>query len=209
MDRGERAGDVGAGLYLHVILDDDTAKLRNFDDPFGIGSETESVLPDPDAGVEGHPRADDGMADRHVRADPGIVPQHASGSDQTSGTDPAAPPNLGARLDDGVGADKRALANVDESLKIPGIAFAEWGPGDMGLSLGFPMAPTDGPGMPDPMRQARAKVLAACKANHLFFLNSMRPDNVVAMIKEGVMVGPASQEAAEIGRKFTNRQMPW
>src|SRR2546421_11337406 len=27
--------------------------------------------------------------------------------------------------------DKRALANVDESLKVPGIAFAEWGPGDM------------------------------------------------------------------------------
>jgi len=24
-----------------------------------------------------------------------------------------------------------------------------------------------------------------------------------------VMVGPASQEATEIGRKFTNRQMPW
>jgi hypothetical protein len=29
------------------------------------------------------------------------------------------------------------------------------------------------------------------------------------MIKEGVMVGPASQATAEIGRKFTNRQMPW
>ena len=37
--------------------------------------------------------------------------------------------------------DKRALANVDASFKIPGIAFAEWGPGDMGLSLGFPMSP--------------------------------------------------------------------
>ena len=35
------------------------------------------------------------------------------------------------------------------------------------------------------------------------------PTNVVAMIQEGVMVGPASQQAAEIGRKFTNRQMPW
>ena len=29
------------------------------------------------------------------------------------------------------------------------------------------------------------------------------------MIKEGVMVGPASQQAAEIGRKYTSRQMPW
>jgi hypothetical protein len=29
------------------------------------------------------------------------------------------------------------------------------------------------------------------------------------MIKEGVMVGPASQQATEIGRKFTKRTMPW
>ena len=28
-------------------------------------------------------------------------------------------------------------------------------------------------------------------------------------IKEGVMVGPASEEAANIGRKFSKRQMPW
>jgi hypothetical protein len=59
------------------------------------------------------------------------------------------------------------------------------------------------------MLAARAKVFAATKANKVFFLNSMNRNNVVDMIKEGVMVGPASQEAAEIGRKFTNRQMPW
>jgi hypothetical protein len=29
------------------------------------------------------------------------------------------------------------------------------------------------------------------------------------MIKEGVMVGPASQQTAEIGRQFTKRKMPW
>jgi 4-hydroxy-2-oxoheptanedioate aldolase len=91
-------------------------------------------------------------------------------------------------------------------LKIPGIAFAEWGPGDMALSLGVrgPNAERD-----PKMQAARARVLAACKANKIFFLNSMSPMNVIDMIKEGVMVGPASQQAAEIGRKFTNRQMPW
>jgi hypothetical protein len=52
-------------------------------------------------------------------------------------------------------------------------------------------------------------VFAACKANHIFFLNSMNPNNVVDMIKEGVMVGPASQRAAEIGRQYTRRTMPW
>src|SRR4051812_25972417 len=52
--------------------------------------------------------------------------------------------------------DKRALANVDANLSVPGIAFAEWGPGDMGMSLGLPLAPTDGDSMPAPMREARA-----------------------------------------------------
>jgi len=102
--------------------------------------------------------------------------------------------------------DKYALANVDEILKIPGIAFAEWGPGDMALSLGVRGRDT----IKDPrMQAARSKVLAACKANKIFFLNTMTVTDVIDMIKEGVMVGPASQEATEIGRKYTKRQMPW
>ena len=102
--------------------------------------------------------------------------------------------------------DKYALANVEENLKIPGIAFAEWGPGDMALSLGV----RGRDAVKDPrMQAARAKVFAACKANKIFFLNSFTPGDVVDMIKEGVMVGPANPEAAEIGRKFTKRQMPY
>ena len=108
---------------------------------------------------------------------------------------------LGLKLE-----DKYALENAEATLKIPGIAFAEWGPGDMALSLGVrgPNAESN-----PLMQAARARVFAACKANKVFFLNSMNVNNVVDMIKEGVMVGPASQQAAEIGRKFTNRQMPW
>jgi 4-hydroxy-2-oxoheptanedioate aldolase len=107
---------------------------------------------------------------------------------------------LGVKLE-----DKYALANAEESLKVPGIGFAEWGPGDMALSLGIrgPDAERD-----PRMVAARARVFAACKANGIFFLNSMDPGNVIEMIKEGVMVGPASPEAAEIGRKYTKRQMP-
>jgi 4-hydroxy-2-oxoheptanedioate aldolase len=102
--------------------------------------------------------------------------------------------------------DKYALENAEATLQVPGIGFAEWGPGDMALSLGVrgPNAETN-----PLMKAARARVFAACKANKVFFLNSMNVNNVVDMIKEGVMVGPASQQAAEIGRKFTNRQMPW
>src|SRR5437868_9347652 len=76
--------------------------------------------------------------------------------------------------------DKRALANVDESLKVPGIAFAEWGPGDMALSLGV-SGPFTGDSMPAPLRDARAKVLAACKAHKIFFLNTVRPNDVKEM----------------------------
>jgi 4-hydroxy-2-oxoheptanedioate aldolase len=109
---------------------------------------------------------------------------------------------LGLKLE-----DKYALENAEANAKIPGVAFAEWGPGDMAFSLGV----KSGAGsVNDPlMKAARARVLAATKANKIFFLNSMNADNVVDMIKEGVMIGPASQQAAEIGRKYTKRTLPW
>ncbi len=110
---------------------------------------------------------------------------------------------LGLKLE-----DKYALANAEENLKVPGIAFAEWGPGDMALSLGVRgdgnVAETD-----PRMLAARAKVFAACKANRIFFLNSMTARNVIDMLKEGVMIGPASPEAAALGRAYTKRQMPY
>jgi 4-hydroxy-2-oxoheptanedioate aldolase len=103
--------------------------------------------------------------------------------------------------------DKVALANVERTLKVPGIGYAEWGPGDMAMSLGFP--DNHDPPYPKPMQEARARVLAACKANKIFFLNQVRPNDVVNMLKEGVMVGSSGQEAADIGRKHTKRSMPW
>jgi 4-hydroxy-2-oxoheptanedioate aldolase len=104
---------------------------------------------------------------------------------------------LGLKLE-----DKYALENADVNAKVPGIAFAEWGPGDMAFSLGVKN------GSPQ-MQAARAKVLAATKVSKIFFLNSVNADNVVDMIKEGVMIGAANQQAAEIGRKYTKRVLPW
>jgi 4-hydroxy-2-oxoheptanedioate aldolase len=104
--------------------------------------------------------------------------------------------------------DKYALANVDENLKVPGIGMAEWGPGDMAMSLG--VRAQGEAAIQDPkMVAARSKVFAACKANHISFLNSFSSKDVISMIKEGVMVGPASAETAEIGRKYTNRARPY
>jgi len=99
--------------------------------------------------------------------------------------------------------NQRALANVDESLAVPGIAFAEWGPGDMGMSFGYP----DGhdPPYPPEMITARAAVLKACKANGVAFLDGANPENVTDRIDEGVMVSGCGREAAEIGKIHTGR----
>lgn len=109
---------------------------------------------------------------------------------------------LGLKLE-----DKYALENAEANATVPGIAFAEWGPGDMAFSLGVRDA--DAGPMPAVLQAARAKVFAAVKANKLFFLNAVTPDNVVDMIKEGVMIGAANERAAQIGRQYTNRRMPW
>ena len=109
---------------------------------------------------------------------------------------------LGLKLE-----DKYALENADANSKVPGVAFAEWGPGDMAFSLGVKNPP--GGAMPQAMQAARSRVLAATKANKIFFLNSVNADTVVDMIKEGVMIGAANQKAAEAGRQFTKRTLPW
>jgi 4-hydroxy-2-oxoheptanedioate aldolase len=108
---------------------------------------------------------------------------------------------LGLKLE-----DKYALENADANTKVPGVGFAEWGPGDMAFSLGVKNGP--GPMAPQ-MQAARAKVLAATKAQKIFFLNTVNANSVVDMIKEGVMIGAANEQAADAGRKYSKRTMPW
>ena len=61
----------------------------------------------------------------------------------------------------------------------------------MGMSLGMPDA-HDPPYGPEMLAQ-RAKVLAACKANNLAFLEQVTPENVTQQIDAGVMVGAVSK----------------
>jgi len=103
--------------------------------------------------------------------------------------------------------DRHALENAEATTRVPGIAFAEWGPGDMGFSFGFLERPP-GP-YPEVMQRARSRVLGATKAAGIFFLNSVTEDDVEAMIEEGVMIGAANPEAAEKGRRHTGRRLPW
>lgn len=105
--------------------------------------------------------------------------------------------------------DQHALARAEETLKIPGICFAEHGPRDMGLSYGYLEGRADPP-VPPEVQAAGDRVLALCKKYGLFFLDNVLPDNVIQQIQRGVMIGAGRrQDSAEVGRKYTNRKMPW
>jgi 4-hydroxy-2-oxoheptanedioate aldolase len=102
--------------------------------------------------------------------------------------------------------NRHALANVDATTAVPGIAFAEWGPGDMGFSFGHRDA--HDPPYPPEMAAAQKRVKEACDRAKLAFLNGVQPDNVVDLLDWGVKVCAATPQAAEIGRAHTKRTMP-
>jgi 4-hydroxy-2-oxoheptanedioate aldolase len=105
--------------------------------------------------------------------------------------------------------DPHALANAEETLAIPGLAFAEHGPRDFGFSLGFLEGRADPP-VPEGVQAAGDSVLALCKKYGLYFLDNVLPDNVKERVDKGVMIGAGSNEqAAEVGRVYTKRKMPW
>lgn len=101
--------------------------------------------------------------------------------------------------------DRHGLENAEASAGVPGVGFAEWGPGDMSMSYNVSRAD-----MPQVLLDARARVFAATKQAGIAFLNSMNDENIIAMIDEGVRIGSnPGAEAADKGRRHTNRQMPW
>jgi len=58
--------------------------------------------------------------------------------------------------------------------------------------------------------EARARIMAAMKANHIFQLHSTTIENLEQLIKAGIMVTHGiSVEVTNKGRAFTKRQMPY
>lgn len=99
-----------------------------------------------------------------------------------------------------------ALPRIEEILAVPGIGFAEMGPGDLSISLGYRRRPAT---FPPEMQEASDRVKAACEANGVAFLQPANPDNVVERIDTGVrVIGGHNPETARIGRAHTNRRMP-
>jgi 4-hydroxy-2-oxoheptanedioate aldolase len=109
---------------------------------------------------------------------------------------------LGVKLESPEG-----VAHCEEIIAVPGLAFAEIGPGDLSLSLGYRTIPREP--FPAEMQKARDRVLAACRKNGVAFLQSCTPENVVARIDEGVRVIAGHDQSAAIkGRAYQKRALP-
>ncbi len=114
---------------------------------------------------------------------------------------PAGEVLLGLKIE-----DRHGLEHAEASIAVPGVGFAEWGPGDMSLSFNVTRS---GP-MPKVLIDARARVFAATRNAGIPFLNQMNASNIEQMIDEGVKIGSnPGAEVADRGRRYTNRQIPW
>lgn len=104
----------------------------------------------------------------------------------------------------------RADANVESTVRVPGIAFAEWGPGDHGFYLVGNPATAGGRGdMAPNMVAVRKRVLDATKAANIKFLNACNEANVIDQIKDGTMICTGGDSpAADKGRAYTKRTDP-
>ena len=104
--------------------------------------------------------------------------------------------------------DRYCLENAAECASVPGVGYAEWGPGDMGLSLGYP--DIHDPPYPDEVEKARLKIMKACADAKIAFLDVMTKTNVEQRIREGVkIVATRYEESAAQGRRMTKRPQPW
>jgi 4-hydroxy-2-oxoheptanedioate aldolase len=100
-----------------------------------------------------------------------------------------------------------ALENAEESLAVPGIAFAEWGPGDMAMSMGLDR--WEGEGWHPRMFEARELVRAACIKNNVAFLEGLKPGQEIQQFDEKVRISNfLDGEIAAVSRKHAGRKMP-
>ena len=135
---------------------------------------------------------------------------------------------FGVKLEDTY-SDKAA----PEITALPGLAFAEWGPGDHNLWLNGYNAVAEGglsghpvirdasgkviedvSALPN-MEAVRKNILELCKKNKVRFLNAAETEeghnNVIQQIKDGTMMvatGRGGEKVAQMGREYTKRKMP-
>lgn len=100
-----------------------------------------------------------------------------------------------------------ALPHIEEILAVPGIGFAEMGPGDLSMSLGYLTCPRP---FPLEMQEAHERVKNACAENNVAFLSDATTENIKEQIDVGVrIVSGRNEEVARMGREYGGRTMPW
>lgn len=117
--------------------------------------------------------------------------------------------------------NKRGLEQCEAILAVPGIGMAEWGPGDMGMSLA-PRYFTDGyeadpdfahdPPYGAAMEASRLRMRDACRATGVAMYCTMRPDDWRALYDLGARsssVTEGTDAFIDELRRLAGRTMPW
>ena len=111
--------------------------------------------------------------------------------------------------------DRHCLSRAHASALVPGISFAEWGPGDMGMSFGDPDA--HDPPYSEIMNNARNTVKASCDNAGIAFYSSWNDPSMTdteiveyAINQLGAkIINAPNGSFADHGRKITGRTMPF
>ena len=111
---------------------------------------------------------------------------------------------LGIKIETRTGVDQ-----LEEIVSVPGIAFAEVGPTDMGYALGISKVEVP---LTGEVAEIEKRLKEACKANGVPFhpfTGQLGPDGIPDIIDEGgrYFTSP-SEEIAIAGRAHTKRSMP-
>ena len=105
----------------------------------------------------------------------------------------------------------RGLNHCEQIFTVPGIAWAEMGPGDMHMSMGLIRGDEDDVRV----NAARARVNAACVQNGVRFLGGVHgkgegTEALKKVINSGARImSGGNPQLAEEGRKYTDRTMPY
>jgi 4-hydroxy-2-oxoheptanedioate aldolase len=171
------------------------------------------ALPSPEARLAGatRPRAKDGLLGIGTRgrgSETTAAPVWGvSGDEYMDRCDPW-PLNPRGELLLGVKLESpEGIANADAICAVPGLGFAEMGPGDLSLSLGSVKLLRDP--YPPVMQAARDKVFAACRRNRIAFLEGCHEANIIQRLDEGVrVIAGHSELVARTGRAHQGRRIP-
>jgi 4-hydroxy-2-oxoheptanedioate aldolase len=111
--------------------------------------------------------------------------------------------------------DREGEANAGYLAGTPGIAWAEWGPGDMNMSYGYEVDhDSQRPPYPPELESARETIKQACDDAGIAFLSAWDDgaksveENVRFLLDWGVKILHGDEDVAVAGRSMTGRTMP-